>query len=127
MKTLKNVLLLNAVTSGATGLGLVVLPGFFANLFATSARMPFTGTGIFLVVYGILVFVESRRQIVNANWVRFIALMDAAWVIGSALIVVFQAFDISMFGYLMIGGVGIWVGLMGYLQYIGLRRVALTH
>ncbi len=126
MKTLKTVLLINAISSGATGLGLVVLPGLFAGLFATSALMPFVATGLFLIAFAMMVFLEGRRAAVSITWVRFIVIMDTVWVLLSVLIVAFQAFDISLIGYLMIGAVALWVGLMAFLQYTGLKNMALN-
>jgi hypothetical protein len=126
MKTLRNVLLINAVSSGATGLGLAVMPDLFAELFHTSIRSPFVGTGLFLVAYAALVFLESRRKELSPAWIRFIILMDGLWVMCSLFIIVTKIFEISFLGYATIGAVALWVALMGYLQYAGLKRVLTT-
>jgi hypothetical protein len=126
MITLRNVLFINAVSSGATGLGLALMPGVFADLFQTSFRAPFVGTGLFLVAYAAVVFIESRRKDLNANWIRFIILMDALWVACSLGIIVSNVLTISVLGYVMIGAVALWVGLMGYLQYTGLQKTVIA-
>lgn len=126
MKTLRNVLLINAISSGATGLGLALMPGVFAELFNVSARAPFVGTGLFLIGYAVIVFIEARRKELSTPWIQFIIMMDGLWVICSLLIITSSVFTISVLGYLMIGAVALWVGLMGYLQYAGLKKALIT-
>lgn len=122
MKTLKNFLLINAVSSGATGLGLVVIPGVFAELFNTTARTPFVGTGLFLIAFAAIVYFESRKDSASPAWVRFIIALDIIWVLISTLIVSLQVFEISMLGYTIIAAVALWVAFMAGLQYLGLKK-----
>jgi hypothetical protein len=124
MKTLKNVLLINALSSGATGLALVLMPGIFAEVFNTSVREPFVGTGLSLIAFAVIVFLESRRDATSITWVRLIIMLDILWVLTSTMIICFQAFEISALGYFMIAAVALWVGLMAALQYAGLKKVS---
>lgn len=41
MTTLKNILIINALSSGVTGLGLIVVPNLFARLFGLLKHRPF--------------------------------------------------------------------------------------
>jgi len=123
MKTLKNVLLINSLSSGATGLGLVAVPGLLANLFDTYSSMPFIGTGVFLLVFAGMVLFESRKSSLSPYWVRLIIILDTLWVVGSLAIVLTKAFDLSGLGYLLIGVIALWVALMAYLQFQGLKRI----
>lgn len=126
MKTLKNILLINALSSGATGIGLAVMPNVFAGLFDTTVIAPFVGTGLFLIAFAALVFSESRKKEVNANSVRLIIVLDVLWVISSLSIIVSSAFAISSLGYFMIGAVALWVALMAYLQFTGLKKALIV-
>jgi len=126
MKTLKNVMLINAITSGATGLGLAIFPAFVAGLFETTATMPFIEVGIFLVAFATLVFSVSRGNPVNAKAVRLVIVLDTLWVVGSAAIVLFRPFPISLIGYVLIGAVAAWVAAMAYLQSAGLRQISVS-
>lgn len=126
MKTLKNVMLINAISSGATGLGLAVFPKAIAGLFETTATMPFIEVGIFLIVFAALVFSVSRGNPVNARAVRLIIVLDTLWVIGSAAIVLFQPFPISVIGYAAIGAVAVWVAAMAYFQSAGLKQMSVS-
>jgi len=126
MTTLKNVLLLNAVSSGATGLGLILFPATIANVFGIGEVSPFVGTGIFLAVFAGLVGIVSRAKLIGEVAVRFIIMLDILWVVTSLAVVVLQMFDLSMVGYVLIAAVGAWVALMAYLQANGLKQLTAT-
>lgn len=123
MTSLKNVLLINALSSGATGAGLVAFAGSIANLFGHTRSEAFWLVGLFLIVFSIVVFMESRQQSLRENRVRFIVILDTLWVVGSVAIVVLQLFNLSTIGYFLVGGVAAWVALMAYLQAIGLKKM----
>ncbi|MCF0051733.1 hypothetical protein LXM25_16825 [Dyadobacter sp. LJ53] len=124
MKTLKNVLLLNAVSSGATGLGLIFFPDFFAGLFEIKSTVPFVETGIFLAVFATLVFAVGIKNPINAGAVRFIIVLDTLWVVASFTVILFQMFNLSLIGYLMIAAVALWVAAMAYLQTAGVKQIS---
>ncbi len=121
---LKNVLLINALTSGATGLLLVFFPGLAADLCGATISWPFMVAGIFLVLFAALVFSQSRKQVVQKGWVKLIIALDIIWVIESLVIVVPQLFGLSFLGYFLIGAVAGWVALMAFLQVKGLNQLA---
>lgn len=123
MKTLKNVLFINALSSGATGVGLIVFASWIAELFGVITPTPVMGVGFFLVGFAILVFRESRRTILHVKMIRLIVLLDSAWVVTSLIVIVLQLFDLSSVGYFAIGAVAVWVGAMAYLQSSGVRQL----
>ena len=51
MIPLKTALTINAASSGATGLGLIILASPVAGLFGVSETTPFIGVGIFLILF----------------------------------------------------------------------------
>ena len=124
MTTLRNVFLINAITSGITGLVLAVVPGFVANLFATSNTTALVGVGIFLVAFAALIFVASLQNPLREKTVSLIVALDTLWVLTSLGIIVLQLLDVSTLGYLLIGAVGAWVALMAYLQFNGMRQLS---
>lgn len=126
MVNLKNVLLLNALSSGATGIGLLLASDLLADVFGTRETQAFGGVGIFLIVFAMLVYVVGRQKTINANAVRLIICADTLWVVVSMTIVLFQIFHISAAGYLIIAAVAMWVAAMAYFQFIGLNRIVKT-
>jgi hypothetical protein len=123
MITLKNVLLINAVSSGATGAGLLLASKVVADIFGANQTQPFVGVGIFLFVFAVLVYLVSRQNPMNVNSVRLIIAGDTLWVVTSLIIALFQVFNISLLGYLLIGVVALWVAAMTYLQFNGLNQM----
>ncbi len=126
MKTLKNVLLVNALTSGATGLGLIAFATPIAILFGISEPTPVIEVGIFLVVFAILVFREGRRTIYNLSMVKLIIALDIAWVLVSTLIVLLQLFNLTPLAYFAISAVALWVAGMAFLQINGMKRLTVA-
>ncbi|MBA4055979.1 MAG: hypothetical protein C0490_14790 [Marivirga sp.] len=122
MKNLKNVLLVDSLSSGATGLLLILIPGTVAELFSWPSKVPFISVGLFLLLFASVIFYEGRKDSVNRSRVSLFALLNALWVAVSLIVVMVEAFDLSGVGYFLIGVVALWVALMAFLQYLGLKR-----
>lgn len=122
MITLKNVLLVNALSSGFSGLLLMMMPSETADIFAVTQHEPFVVTGLFLLLFALMVMYAALKNVLETKLVRWIILLDVLWVMASAAIVVLQLFALSAWGYALISGVAIWVGLMAYLQHLSLSR-----
>jgi hypothetical protein len=122
MLRLKNVLLINAISSGATGLALIVFASAIADIFGVTATTAITEVGIFLLVFALFVFREGQRITPNSNAVKVIITLDVTWVIPSTLIVILQLFKLTSLGYITIVAVALWVAVMAYLQRVGLKE-----
>lgn len=115
---------INALTSGATGVGLIAAANPIAALFGVTETVPFIATGAFLVVFAIYVFAVSKGKPINPGAVRFVIIMDILWVVAS-VIAIFALFSlISGVGSFAIGAVAAWVAGMAYLQSAGLKVMA---
>lgn len=123
MVTLQNILKINALSSGVTGLALAIFAKFFAALFAVNVIFPFVEIGIFLVAFSIFVYWVSTKKDSNRQLVKSIIWLDSAWVIGSVIAILFLANNISAVGSLLIGGVAIWVAAMALLQSKALHKI----
>ena len=123
MLTLRNVLLINAVSSGATGLLLVLFSDFFASLFGIESVSPFLETGIFLLAFAGFVFYEGRRSNTNTGRIRLIIALDTLWVVGSILLLMLQPAAITLIGNVFIAAVALWVAAMAVLQFRGLKQI----
>lgn len=125
MIPLKNVLRINALSSGATGLGALVFASPIANLFGMNNSTALFAVGFFLLVFALFVFWESHRA--NHNWkaVKTIIVLDVTWVVLSGAIVLFQLFNLSPLGYISIGAIALWVAAMAYLQRAALKKISI--
>ncbi|HYI79138.1 MAG TPA: hypothetical protein VEW65_16065 [Chryseolinea sp.] len=126
MKTLKNVLLLNALSSGATAVGLIAFAAPVAILFGLEKPTPVIEVGIFLLLFAIFVFLEGRKTAQNPNMVKLIIGLDLGWVLASSSIVALQLFSLTLLGYFAISAVALWVAGMAYLQIGGLKRLTIA-
>src|SRR6478735_113388 len=100
MMSLKNILLLNGVSSGATGVLLIAFARFFANLFLITSTMAFTGVGIFLIMFASFVIWVALGDI-NRRTVQLIITLDTIWV-GLSFIVAIVFYDeISLVGSIL--------------------------
>lgn len=122
MNMLKNVLQLNALSSGAAGLLLVSFSGYISGLFGASVQWPFVAAGLFLVAFAAFVWAQGRKAVPPKGWIKFIIVLDIIWVADSLIIVLPQLFGLTFIGYLLISGVAAWVALMAFLQTKGLRQ-----
>lgn len=120
MITLRNVLKINAVSSGATGLLLLAFSGYFMSLFAAGSASPFIVAGVFLLLFSIFVMLVALQKELKASLVKSIIWMDILWVIGSLLLVLTIGGSISVVGNILIAGVALWVLAMAVLQQKGL-------
>ena len=127
MLSLSNILKINAISSGATGLLLSIFPSTAAHIFDTTSTTPFIAVGIFLVLFALFVFTASNAKPINNNSVKTIIALDTVWVVASAVAVLFLYSSISSIGSVLIVGVALWVALMAYLQNRGLKRTSNTN
>ncbi|GGD80894.1 hypothetical protein GCM10011514_51280 [Emticicia aquatilis] len=121
MSNLKKVLLINATSSGATGILLVIFNQYLADLFGTPHAWAVSEVGIFLIFFAGLVFITSLQEPIKILFVKLIVSLDCLWVAASLLIVSLGLFKLSTIGYALITAVGLWVALMAFLQYKSLK------
>ena len=122
MITLKNVLLINGISSGVTGLGLIVFASAVASVTGVNDPVIWYAVGIFLALFGIFVFTQAKAQPLSQSRIRLITVLDVSWVIGS-LIVVTSPIELTIIGRIAIIAVALWVALMALLQFRGLRGI----
>lgn len=123
MIRLKNILRINSVSSGVTGLLLVLFSGFIADLFGASKTAPFTGVGLFLLLFAVYVYLQALKEPIQTKNIRLIIAIDTAWVIGSLIIILPGLFGLFIIGYILIGAVAAWVSAMAFLQSRGLKEL----
>lgn len=120
---LKTVLLINAISSGATGILLTFIPQFFTDVFKVGTKAPFIGTGIFLILFSAFVLVSAFNKPIKTTWIRAIIIVDITWVIASIICAVMLYASISSWGSFLIIGIALWVGLMAYLQKKYIKQI----
>ncbi|GEM68827.1 hypothetical protein SMI01S_24330 [Sphingobacterium mizutaii NBRC 14946 = DSM 11724] len=120
---LKNVLLINAISSGMTGLLIALNSKLVASIFKVSNTGPIIGVGIFLVIFSLFVLFTVFMHLQDKAWTKFIIGIDITWVLLSVIATALLYSSISMVGSTIILAVAAWVGLMAYLQTKTLNKV----
>ena len=126
MITLKNVLLVNAVSSGFTGIALIAAPRAIASLLEISYPGAVLYVGLFLLAFAIGVYMVARKPVPTRATVETIVVADSLWVVASIVIVVLQFASVSFLGNFVIAAVAAWVALMAVLQYKGMKELPLA-
>ena len=120
---LKNVLLINAISSGMTGLLIALNSKLVASIFKVSNTGPIIGVGIFLVIFSVFVLFTAFMHLQDKAWTKIIIGIDITWVLLSVIATALMYSSISMVGSTIILAVAAWVGLMAYLQTKTLNKV----
>lgn len=97
---IRRVLLMNAISSGACGLLLLLFPGLVADLTGLDNQMSLMGTGVFLLVVVAFLSWAATRSVISPRVVLVFSIVDFLWVIDSLLLLVGNgfAFSITPFG-----------------------------
>ncbi len=117
MKKLKKYLVINSVFSGISGLALLLLSKELNDFFGISHAAVFPVTGAGLIVFSLFAGLVSAKRPGNKKLVAAITILDASWVLGSFVIVIFGLFDLSRHGYILISIVALWIAFLAYQQY----------
>lgn len=126
MKTLKTVLQVNAISSGITGIGLVIFSKAIAGLFEVAQNGPFVVVGVFLIIFSAYVMAVGLPKKIDPVKVKAIIVADVLWVVASAVAAVVLYSSISIIGVVAIEAVALWVAAMAYLQNKGLKQYAVA-
>jgi hypothetical protein len=121
MNRLQISLLLNAVFSGISGFTLVLFKDSIARLFGTKNSTVFWVVGALLIFFTCTIILEIIKQRPLA--VLWIIVQDSLWVIGSIILLVFNPFDITFAGNVIIAIVAVIVLAMALNQSKALTRL----
>lgn len=120
---LRNVLLFDALASGATAI--ILLGG--AHMLSPLLDMPQSllfWAGAALVPFVLMVLAVSRRQTVSRAMLVEIIAINALWVVASFGLLVSGVVSPNLLGIAFVSAQAIAVALFAELQYVGLRRKA---
>lgn len=118
---LRRALLADAVFSGIAALGFTFGVGAFAILFNLPEAL-LRETGLFLIAYTALVGWLASRTAVPKPLVLLVVAGNAAWTVGSIVLLFSAAVSPNLAGELMVVAQAIATGVFGELQYVGLRK-----
>lgn len=119
MLPLRTTLLVNGISSGATGLLLALFPSMIAGIFGVSESIYFVETGVFLVLFAAYVLFVGTRNPIRLRSMMLITSLDISWVVASIAAVFLLSGIVSTTGIVLIIAIAAWVVLMALLQFKG--------
>lgn len=123
MKSLKKALTFNAVFSLATGFILVFGSGPIAQTFNISQDGPFFYLGFGLILFASTVFYIGHQNPIEPFHAYIISAQDFIWVLASILLLIFDPFQFSTAGNVMITVVALIVLAFALFQVFAITRV----
>ncbi|HET6925338.1 MAG TPA: hypothetical protein VFI48_00590 [Hyphomicrobiaceae bacterium] len=120
---LRNVLVLDAAASGATGLLLVAGAGVLEDLLGLPMAL-LRGAGLILIPYVACVAWVGTRQPIARRAVWAIIAANALWALASVGLLVSGLVGPTPLGYTFVIAQAAVVAVLGELQYAGLKRPA---
>src|SRR5215471_1136392 len=122
---LRNVLVLDAAASGATGLLLVAGAGVLEDLLGLPVAL-LREAGLILIPYVAFVAWAATREPIARGAVWAIIALNALWALASVGLLVSGLVAPTALGYTFVIAQAAVVALLGELQYAGLNRAAAT-
>jgi hypothetical protein len=124
-KKLKIILTANAIFSIGSGLSMLSFGNFLGSKMGIAQPQVFIPLGIGLLLFGLFLIHTARQKFISTKKVKLIIWQDWLWVIGSAIIIATQAFELYFIGYIIIGIVALIVADFAILQSRYIKNVSL--
>jgi len=122
-KLLRNALRGNGIFSLLSGAIMVVGAGALANIMGVPSAVAFIVIGVGLLLHAVNLFYNAGKNTIKMNFGWFAIIADVAWVLGSAVILLTDAFSLSTTGKWIVLMVADVVLLFAIVQYLGLRKM----
>jgi hypothetical protein len=118
---LRRVLALDAVSSGAMGLGMLTFASFISQLLNLPADL-IRDAGLVLLPFAAFVgYVASRAQ-PSRPAVWLIIALNVLWVVDSIVLLLSGWVEPNVLGYAFVIAQAVAVGVFAELEYVGVRR-----
>ncbi|NAY92176.1 hypothetical protein GTQ34_09615 [Muricauda sp. JGD-17] len=121
MNTLQQYLTTNAIFSTLTGALVLLFTDKTEEIFGVAPSNFFLVLGVLLMLFTITLLIEIVKQ--RALAVLWIIVQDMLWVLASAVLLIFNPFNVTVEGNLIIALVAIVVLLIGIGQAKGLAQI----
>jgi len=120
---LRNALRGNGIFSILSGIITAIGAGWLVNYLGAGTTLFFAVIGVGLIFHALTLLYNTRGEEVNRMFAWYAIIGDALWVIGTAVILLTDAFNLTVGGKWLLLIIGDIVLIFGIVQYIGLRRM----
>jgi len=119
---LRRTLAVNATFSALSGAGMIALSGPLDRFMGLGLSWLLIVIGVGLLGFAALIGLNARRPQINRAEAWLTVASDAAWVLGSVIVVFGFPDLLSTGGKWLVGLIAVAVGDFALFQYLGLRR-----
>ena len=112
----------NAIFSLNSAAVFLLFPGFLARAVIDLPSIVFRVLGIGLLLFAVDVFLTARKNPPSRGKVLYIFGADVAWVVGTPVVLVLLADQITGVGMMLLIDIAIIVGVFAALEWLGLSR-----
>ena len=123
-KLLRNALRANGIFSGISGALAIIDANYLVDFMGTGTSFIYISLGVNLLAYALILFYYAGQAEVDTRFAWFTVIADALWVIGSAVILLTNMFDLSVGGKWLVLIIADVVLVFAIVQYIGIRRLS---
>ena len=120
---LRRILLVDAVSSGAMGIGVLAQSGALANLLQLPEAL-LTEAGLVLLPFAAFVGFLASRPEPSRLGVWIVIGLNVVWALDSVVLLFTGWVAPNLLGYAFVIGQAAVVGVLAELEYVGLRRAA---
>lgn len=118
---LRNVLMADAVVSGAAGVLMIAGAGILGPFLELPSSLLFWA-GIALIPFVAMLFVVARRPSVSRLMLVDIIAINALWVVASFALLFSGMVEPNLLGIVFVSAQALTVALLAELQFVGFRR-----
>lgn len=118
---LRNVLMADAVVSGAAGVLMIAGAGILGPFLELPSSLLFWA-GIALIPFVAMLFVVARRPSVSRLMLVDIIAINALWVVASFALLFSGMVEPNLLGIAFVSAQALTVALLAELQFVGFRR-----
>ena len=122
-KNLRNLLKVNAAFSLMSGSLLIIFSNDLAEIMELKNSTVLVYIGVGLLLFVMILLLAALRKQINTKEVKGVIVQDWTWVVGSIVLLLFNPFNISLAGNLLIGVVALIVGILAWLQQSALSKL----
>ena len=113
----ERILQLNASATAVSALAMLAARGILPSLFGLSSPLLFDVIAVAFLAYAGALFVAAARRPVSARTMMMFTAADAAWVVGSAIVLVLYWAQLTPIARFLVIAVALAVELFASLQY----------
>ncbi|MER7127661.1 hypothetical protein [Streptosporangium saharense] len=117
---LRLALRLDAVVTGVNGVAYLLLAGPVSDLLGLAVPLQ-RGVGVFLLVYGVAVWLLAMPKTVNRGAVTAVIALNALWAVASVVELALGGLGTTTLGAVWVVAQALAVGGFAALQYVALR------